>query len=204
MLSGLPGYNVLLSLASNPRHYRGFCISLLEKKVMSVLFTIGYEGASVDDFLETLKTVDVAAVLDVRQVSSSRRPGFSKNQLREALEAVGIGYYHFAGLGDPKEGRLAARRGQHIEFKRIFNLHMETPKAQADLEAASQLAQEKTCCLFCYEREPSHCHRSIVANKIALNKTTLVRHLGVKLGHRRGTQRARAGAGPCEGAAACR
>ena len=130
-------------------------------------FTIGYEGASLEDFLATLKIAGVSQLVDIRDFPGSRRKGFSKKALSEALEAAGIGYVHLKGLGDPKAGRDAARAGRFEEFVAIFTGHMKTEIALADLEKAVDLVVEKTACLLCYERHYQNCHRSIVSQRIS-------------------------------------
>ena len=57
------------------------------------------------------KHAGVKLLVDVRAVASSRRPGFSKNQLAAGLDERGISYLHLRGLGTPKDGRVAARSG---------------------------------------------------------------------------------------------
>lgn len=173
---------------------------------MPWLATIGYEGASAEDFLATLRQAGVVTLVDVRQVPTSRRAGYSKTRLREALEAEGIRYVHLVGLGDPKEGRDAARQGRFAEFRRIFTRHLKTDKAQADLEIAAGLAESDGACLLCYERQPEFCHRSMVADALAHRIGVEVRHLGVKAGLAKddGKQRPRARVGIGESLAACR
>ena len=56
------------------------------------ILTIGYEGASVEGFLQTLKASGVTQLLDVRELPLSRRKGFSKNALASMLILAGIGY----------------------------------------------------------------------------------------------------------------
>ena len=67
---------------------------------MSVIYTIGYEGTDIDRCVATLKAVGVTVLADVRAVAVSRKKGFSKNGLRERLEAEGITYVHLVELGD--------------------------------------------------------------------------------------------------------
>lgn len=75
------------------------------------IFTIGYEGATQDQFIATLQQAGVVQVIDVRAVPLSRKPGFSKNVLAAGLKAAGIAYVHLKALGTPPEGREAARKG---------------------------------------------------------------------------------------------
>ena len=173
---------------------------------MPWLATIGYESASLDDFLATLREAGVTILIDVRQSPASRRLGFSKVRLREATEGAGIRYVHLVGLGDPKEGRDAARQGRMTEFRQIFTRHLRTDEAQTDLQIAADLVREGGACLLCYERQPEFCHRSIVAEALMATTGIDVRHLGVRGGLARddGDERSRARAGAGQGIAACR
>ncbi len=140
---------------------------------VQTIFTIGYEGTDIDRFVGTLVDVGVDVLVDVRAVTVSRKKGFSKNGLRARLEAEGIGYVHLRGLGDPKPGREAARAGRYDEFRSIYSDHLGSPEAQADLAALGTLSREKATCLMCFERDPSACHRSIVALAISNHPETV-------------------------------
>jgi uncharacterized protein (DUF488 family) len=134
---------------------------------MTPLATIGYEGATVPALLDALGAAGVQLLVDVRAVTSSRRPGFSKSRLAENLATVGIDYLHLRGLGTPAEGRAAARAGRFDELRTIFGEHMETLAAQADLEALADLVRAgRRVCLLCYEHDPAHCHRTMVAEAL--------------------------------------
>src|ERR1700746_407428 len=88
------------------------------------VFTIGYEQTPSKAVLDELEQAGVKLLVDVRAVTSSRRPGFSKNQLAAGLDERGIAYVHLAGLGTPKEGRLAARSGQYDVLQKIYGKHL--------------------------------------------------------------------------------
>jgi uncharacterized protein (DUF488 family) len=133
---------------------------------MPDLFTIGYEGSAVDDVVAALRQAGVAHLLDVRAVPQSRKPGFSKRLLGGTLEAAGIRYTHLRGLGTPKAGRDAVRHGDVAAMHRIFRAHMQEPQAQVDLARAAELAGNEPCCLLCFERDHTHCHRQIVADML--------------------------------------
>jgi uncharacterized protein (DUF488 family) len=134
---------------------------------MTTLATIGYENTTVPRFLETLKGAGVDLLVDVRAVASSRRPGFAKTKLAENVGTVGIEYLHLRGLGTPADGRAAARAGRHEEMRAIFMEHMETSEAQDELERLAELVRAgRRVCLLCLEADPTHCHRSMVAEAL--------------------------------------
>ena len=146
------------------------------------LFTIGYEGAVIKDFIETLRAFDIKVLVDIREVPVSRKRGFSKNALAQALEQVKIRYVHLRDLGDPKPGREAARRGDMSAFEQIFREHIRTDKALKALEQARGIAYEGRACLLCFERDHSSCHRNIVAEEMLGHEINEIRHLDVESG----------------------
>jgi uncharacterized protein (DUF488 family) len=131
------------------------------------IFTIGYEAATVPDFLAALTSAGVQRVIDVRALPLSRRPGFSKSPLRAALDEAGIEYVHLKALGTPAEGRAAARAGRHSDLERIYSGQLELPEAMAQSAQMLELAAEKPSALLCFEREPAHCHRTLLLNSVA-------------------------------------
>jgi uncharacterized protein (DUF488 family) len=141
------------------------------------LATIGYEGATIDTVLSTLKQAQVGLLIDVRAVAQSRKPGFSKRQLAAALDEVGIGYVHLQGLGTPKPGRDAVRAGHPERMEVIFREHMTSDRAQAELAQAKHLAGERTACLLCFERDHNTCHRRLVAEMIVAETGQATVHL---------------------------
>lgn len=169
------------------------------------LLTIGYEASAIEDFIATLLQANVATLVDVRQLAMSRRKGFSKNALREALEDAKIGYVHLSGLGDPKEGRDAARAGNFDKFLKVYRAHMTTTHFCDDLSKALEIAEESRACLMCYERLEKECHRKLVADKISDILECDVQHLGVREGlAKHGSRnRPRARPDPSESVAAC-
>lgn len=131
------------------------------------IFTIGYEGAAVGEFVAALKKAGVERVIDVRALPLSRRPGFSKTPLRGALEEAGIDYVHLKALGTPSEGRTAARAGRHADMARIYAGQLELPEAMVQAAQMLELAREKPSALMCMEREPAHCHRTLLLDAVA-------------------------------------
>lgn len=149
--------------------------------VLTELMTIGYEGTTSAEVLSLLRRSNVQLLIDVRAIASSRKPGFSKTLLAAGLQAEGIGYLHLQGLGTPKEGRQAVRAGQPQKMKAIFAEHMKSDRSQAELAHAVQLARTQRCCLLCFERDHTTCHRSILAEAIHSATGQPVAHLTVDL-----------------------
>ena len=136
---------------------------------MKTVYTIGYEGTDIEQFVQTLKVVGVKILADVRAVALSRKKGFSKNALKARLEGEGIEYLHFIALGDPKPGREAARAGKFDLFRKIYSKHLSGELAQASLASLSETAETAPTCLLCFERDPIVCHRSIVAKNLSIS-----------------------------------
>jgi uncharacterized protein (DUF488 family) len=126
------------------------------------IFTIGYEGATQPELIETLKAAGVKRVIDVRAVPLSRKPGFSKNILANGLAEAGIEYVHLKALGTPPQGREAARKGRHQDLQRIYAAQLDLPEAIVAAEQMRELATDKPSALLCFERDPSGCHRSLL------------------------------------------
>lgn len=131
------------------------------------IFTIGYEGTTVGEFIAALQKAGVERVVDVRALPLSRRPGFSKSPLRAALAEAGIDYVHLKALGTPSDGRTAARAGRHADMARIYAGQLELPEAMVQSAQMLELAREKPSALLCMEREPEHCHRTLLLDAVA-------------------------------------
>jgi uncharacterized protein (DUF488 family) len=131
------------------------------------IFTIGYEGTTVPEFITALRQAGVERVIDVRALPLSRRPGFSKTALGAALGDAGIEYVHLKALGTPADGRAAARAGRHADLKRIYAGQLELPEAMAQSAQMIELARERPTALLCMEREPAHCHRTLLLHAVA-------------------------------------
>jgi uncharacterized protein (DUF488 family) len=130
------------------------------------IFTIGYEGATMADFLAALKGAGVERVIDVRALPLSRRPGFSKSTLAASLLEAGIGYVHLKALGTPKPGRDAAKKGDRATLEAVYAGQLELPEAQVQAAQMLDLAREKPSALLCFERDPCVCHRTLLLDAV--------------------------------------
>ncbi|RJQ48630.1 MAG: DUF488 domain-containing protein [Gammaproteobacteria bacterium] len=144
---------------------------------MKKLYTIGYEGTALDDFMHVLKAAKIDVLLDVRELAISRRKGFSKAALGGALAEAGIRYRHEKQLGSPRTIRHQLREdGNYPRFFCEFDRHLIEQSALLET-----LAEELkgNVALMCYEKDHKECHRRSVADALAglLGKTPI--HLGV-------------------------
>lgn len=146
---------------------------------MTRLFTIGYESASLAGFLETLALAGVDLLLDVRELPISRRKGFSKTALRDALNNAGIAYRHERELGSPREIRNQLRDdGDFSKFESRFEAYLQTKNELLD---AITTEIKGAVALMCFERNWRQCHRKIVASHLVARTLTAVQHLQVPL-----------------------
>lgn len=132
------------------------------------LFTIGYEGANQADFIASLEADDIRLLADLRELPLSRKAGFSKRALANALQAHGIDYLHIRELGCPRWIRARYRRDHDWNhYSEDFTRYLATQNRA--LETLAQLAARQSTALMCFEADAARCHRSIVA--AALHRT---------------------------------
>lgn len=127
------------------------------------VYTIGYEGKSIEEFIEKLQSNGIERVIDVRERPLSRKRGFSKKSLQENLSKAGIDYIPLTALGSPRELRqdLRSRQLSFSEFADLYKNYL-----LKDLNAIRNLeihASSKTSAIMCFEADWRRCHRSILA-----------------------------------------
>lgn len=126
------------------------------------LFTIGYEGASIEGFWQTLRENRVELLLDVRATAWSRKAGFSKAALQLAAEKNGLQYEHWVSMGCPREILTAYRANKDWDaYTRDFWKYLRT--REDEVRALAQVARVYRCALLCFEADADFCHRSYVA-----------------------------------------
>lgn len=143
------------------------------------LFTIGYEGLDIADFIKCLRDARIHVVVDVRELPLSRKKGFSKTALREQLAIAGIGYEHLPALGCPKSIRNQYRcDGDWTLYTQDFLAYLETQNAS--VRALAQQSRTTTACLLCFEADHSMCHRTYVARAARRFGAPMIKHLNAK------------------------
>ena len=122
--------------------------------VFPTIVSVGYQGRSVNELIDVLRHGDVKVLVDVRLNPISRKPGFSKNPLCQALADAGIGYRHERELGNPRENRDPFHRER-------YEAHMREGGSAVYAELI-ELARSVRIALLCYERLHRDCHRSSI------------------------------------------
>jgi hypothetical protein len=131
------------------------------------LYTIGYEGRSLETYLNTLLKHGVKLLIDTRKNAVSRKFGFSKRQLERYCNNIGIQYYHLPETGILSSLRTALQSQEDYDqlFQRYKNYHLpETLNAQEQI--LDWLKQYQQVALTCFEAHTCQCHRKPLAEAI--------------------------------------
>ena len=132
------------------------------KQTGQVLFTIGYEGKSIERFMNILIQNDVRLLCDVRKNPLSRKFGFSRGKLKHIAENVGIRYVHVPDLGIDSSKRSSLDSVE--DYQSLFRDYARSLSTlEPQLESLySLLCSNTRIALMCFEREPEMCHRHVI------------------------------------------
>lgn len=133
----------------------------------SRLFTIGYEGRTLESYLNLLIREGVTLLCDVRRNAISRKYGFSKSTLEGACSGVGIRYEHLPELGIESRRRRGLKT--EAEFKNLFKTYEQTilpNRGDALGRIRAWLRSGESVALTCFELEAGLCHRHCVADAL--------------------------------------
>lgn len=132
-----------------------------------MLFTMGYEGFSLEKYIQRLITNNVHVLVDVRKNAFSMKYGFSKSILEKACLGVNIKYVHVPGLGIDSEKRqeLNTQRDYDLLFDEYERTTLKNNKDSL-LLVRSILDEEHRICLLCFEKDPKQCHRTRIAKAL--------------------------------------
>ncbi len=137
-----------------------------------LLYTVGYQGRSLPEMTDLLASRGITLVVDVRERPYSKKRGFSKDELKEALAEKNIKYRSMPLLGAPPKLRQKVKEGgSYQEFFQLYREHLKQQQ-QALLELKQLVPQEVTC-LLCYEKDPDFCHRTVIAQEISTPENTV-------------------------------
>jgi uncharacterized protein (DUF488 family) len=133
----------------------------------TILFTIGYEGISLEEYLVRLLKNDVKVLVDVRNNPLSMKYGFSKIQLKKYCASLGIDYIHIPEVGIQSDQRQSLNN--QSDYERLFSFYRKNilPQTIAQQEQILNLLnQHKRIALTCFEANIQQCHRKHLAEAI--------------------------------------
>lgn len=133
----------------------------------TVLFTIGYEGISLEEYLNRLLKNDVKILVDVRNNALSMKYGFNKNQLKRFCENLGIQYMHFPEVGIQSEQRQELNT--QSDYDKLFNAYRKNNLSKTvptQTIILNLLKEHKRIALTCFEANICQCHRKHLAEAI--------------------------------------
>jgi uncharacterized protein (DUF488 family) len=133
----------------------------------TILFTIGYEGISLEEYLNRLLKNDVKVLVDVRHNPLSMKYGFSRSQLKGYCMSLGIDYVHYPEVGIQSEQRQALTT--QADYDQLFSVYRKnnlTKTVSSQEKIFSLLKEKKRIALTCFEANICQCHRKHLAEAI--------------------------------------
>lgn len=135
----------------------------------TVLFTIGYEGISLEEYLVRLLKNDVKVLVDVRNNPLSMKYGFSKSQLKKFCASAGIDYVHIPEVGIQSDQRQQLHT--QSDYEKLFAIYRKENLSKTiafQNRILQLLKQHQRIALTCFEADINHCHRKHLAEAIEL------------------------------------
>ncbi|HLS31305.1 MAG TPA: DUF488 domain-containing protein [Flavobacteriaceae bacterium] len=135
--------------------------------ITTTLFTIGYEGISLENYLLKLVKNNIKLLVDVRRNARSMKFGFSKTLLQKYCNSLGISYKHIpeVGIVSKKRRNLNSQEDYDELFAEYRNTTLKETK-DAQLKILQLLNEYNRIALTCFEAEPCQCHRTHLANSL--------------------------------------
>ena len=143
-----------------------------------MIYTIGYQGLTIEEYLNILTENDVNVLCDLRHNTSSRwKPDFSKKRLADRLAQLGIKYIHIPQLGIESARRKNVSSDEDLT-KLFEEYSAELPSHKQELQELKALHnQHHKIALTCLERDPQQCHRTCVSDYLNTTHGIEVHHL---------------------------
>ena len=134
----------------------------------TILYTIGYEGVSLEEYLNKLIVNDIKVLCDVRKNPYSMKFGFSKALLQKACEGIGVEYIHIPELGIDSDKRQELN--SQMDYDTLFSMYRKDIlplTVEYQEKVLSLLVANKRIALTCFEANINQCHRKHLAEAIA-------------------------------------
>jgi len=135
---------------------------------------VGYEGQTIEAFVSALERQGVQRLVDVRLTPLSRKRGFSKSALIQALATAGIAYEHRRELGNPKHNRagFAGSDADRSQARAVFAELLRRPEAVEAIDAVAAAAAREQVVVLCFEADQHRCHRDLVLAELTQRAVT--------------------------------
>jgi uncharacterized protein (DUF488 family) len=136
----------------------------------AVVLTVGHSNRSLEEFLHLLQAHEATLLVDVRKMPRSRRnPQFNGDTLPQALHEAGIGYLYMPGLGGLRRRQPNSPNAgwKNASFQGYAD-YMQTPEFEKGLQELLEHARGQRAVLMCAEAVPWRCHRSLIADALAV------------------------------------
>ncbi len=141
------------------------------------IYTVGYEGISIDAFLNSILNSGLMAIIDVRANAVSRKYGFAKGTLRELLARIGVDYIHLPDLGIPAAMRNGlSGSGGYDDLLEHYEQSI-LPGARTSMEKVREAMRERPAALMCFEADASRCHRGRIAKALVTESDMPIVHV---------------------------
>lgn len=140
------------------------------------VFTVGHSTLPIERFVALLETYGIEQLADIRTLAGSRRnPQFNDDALARSLTAARIGYLHLKALGGLRHARKDSPNGgwRNASFRGYAD-YMQTAAFEDALETLIVTSREKRTAIMCAEAVPWRCHRSLVADALAVRGVPVV------------------------------
>jgi uncharacterized protein (DUF488 family) len=137
---------------------------------MLTIYTIGHSTRTIEQFIELLKAYGIEELVDVRTIPKSRHnPQYDTSELAASLQVAGIAYKHLAKLGGLRRtSQDSVNLGWQNTSFRGFADYMATSEFRTWLDELIAIAEKKTVAIMCAEAVPWRCHRSLIADALAV------------------------------------
>lgn len=141
------------------------------------VFTVGYEGLSLDALLNILIQNGIRGLIDVRANPVARRYGFHRTTLANICPRIGIEYFHRPELGIKSTWRSDLESQE--DYDRLFERYENEvlPERKGEIAEVAALMVQKPCVMMCLEADPGSCHRTRLAKSVSQANTLPVKDL---------------------------
>lgn len=141
-----------------------------------IVYSIGYSGFPIKEFIQTLRNYHVSVIVDVRSLPFSNYfTDYNKETLAYTLKQNGMLYRHYdREFGARQENQSYYAAEGYLDFSR-FSHSDSFLQGVEKLCAGMKLGY--TFALMCAEKNPISCHRAILVSRAFAQRGYTIIHL---------------------------